>query len=729
MLTSKWILAVLATTALAPFEARAAEAAGAGASGQPDPATASDEKTGSRVQEVVVTAERREANLQKVPVAVAAVTGAKLAAQNVQTSNDLIQLVPGLDIETSSGDTKIFLRGVGTTVPAVDNSVSLYLDGVYIAAQSASLLQFDDSVARVEVLKGPQGTLFGRNSDGGVIQVITKDPSERPSGSLSVGYGNYSTGQISLYGTGKIVDNLSANFSAFYRDQADGWGRNVTTGVETYKGDSLALHTKFLYAPSDATRVTFSADYEQDEQSTGMLEGILPGRLGVDGVTSYVGFYNAAGNINDHFTDKNWGTMLRVEHDFGWARAVSITGYRDSHNIHYLDSDDTPRHFADNFPLPIVDTTFSQELQLLSPKDSKLQWIAGLYYLDDLEEGDPEVERGLSFAPNLGLNVSFKLPTHSYAVFGQATYEILSKTHLTIGLRYTDDEKSITGHEEAIKPDGTSPTILADTLRNQFTKVTYRFALDRQITPDVMTYASYNRGFKSGQYSATFFNLPAARPETLDAYETGVKSELFDHRLRLNVSAFFYNYQDIQIGEKTGLGVIVTNAANAHIYGVDTDLSAVISDHLSVDGGMEWLDAHYNDFPNGPSYVPKGTGGNVLTFINESGFNTVLSPSFTGTIGPNYRTQTPLGELLLNVNYSYNSGFFWDPDNRLKQPAYGLLGSYVMLKLNDGKLDVRVWGNNLTGKKYFAQESANAFGDFFSPAAPTTYGVTLTAHF
>lgn len=671
------------------------------------------------LETVTVTAERRSEDQQKVPITISTVSGVDLTQAGINNMESLQSSVPGLSISVDTGNSKIFLRGVGTTAVATDNSVGLYIDGMYVSAQASSFLNLSN-IDHVEVLKGPQGTLFGRNTTGGVIQIVTKDPSSTPAVDVSVGYGNYNTTSANFYGTTGIAPDLAVDFSAYYNNQPDSWGKNVTTGQKNiYKQRSLMLRNKWQWTPSADTKVTLSLDYASDSQATGIDWSFLPGAKGIDGKTGYVGFYNTAGNFDGGYTDRNTDAILRVDQDFHWARAVSITGWRDALQIQALDQDATPLPAVDARPLPNHDKTFSEELQLLSEEDSKLQWILGFYYLNDRFESLP-LHIGESGA---SIDVFVKEPTKSVAEFGQATYEVLPATNLTVGLRYTSDTKSING---ATFIDGTN--VLAAKQSANFSKLTYRASLDHQFTDDILGYVSYNRGFKSGQYSLVNYNLAPVNPEVLDAYEAGLKTQMFDDHLRLNSSIFYYNYKNIQVQTVITGGTQLENAAAARIYGLDMDMDAIITEAFTLKGSLEYLHGRYTNFPNDPSYVPIAAGGDTLITINGKGLTTANSPDFTGYLSANYNIPTSGGAFDLNANLSYNSGFYWNPDNRLKQPAFTLVGGYLKWTPDSAKWDVRVWGNNIFSQKYYAFEDAFALGDVYSPAAPATFGVTVDAH-
>jgi iron complex outermembrane receptor protein len=686
--------------------------------------------TGDSLAEVVVTAQRRAENAQSVPIAISLITGDTLAqtlgVNNVAT---LQEAVPGLRISMDTGNPKIFLRGVGTTAVAADNSVGVYVDGVYVAAQASSFINLAN-IDHVEVDKGPQGTLFGRNTTGGVVQIFTKAPSSTPSADLTIGYGNYDTFTLNFYGTSGVAPNLAAAFAYYYNNQLDSPGMNVTTGTKNiFRQNTEVIRNKWLWTPTDATTVTLALDYTQDRQATGIVWSFLPGAVGVDDKTTYVGFYNTASDLDNHWTDRNYGASLRVEQDFGWSRLVSITGARDSLNIHTLDQDATPLHLIDANPLPELDETLTQELQLQSPVgNDKFKWIVGLYYLDDrfaslplvINEGDYNPS-GLTYTM---VDVYVREPTRSFAEFGQATWEFRPDTHLTLGVRNTDDTKSIGGNTLVDGFDAVHGRQTAD-----FSKVTYRAVLDRQFTPDILGYLSWSTGFKSGQYSLVNFTEPPVKPEVLTAYETGFKTEFLGRRLRVNASAFDYKYQNIQVQEVVVGGTQLVNAAQATIYGLDLDINAKLTRSLSLKASLEWLHARYTNFPDDPSYVPAAAGGNDLMTIDGAGFHMSNAPDFSAYVAADYTKAVAGGMLDVNVNESYNSGYYWDPDDRLRQPAFALLGGYVKWTDGEGKWSYRLWGNNVTSRHYYTYEDAFAFGDAYSPAMPATCGVAVERKF
>jgi iron complex outermembrane recepter protein len=697
-------------------------------------APAATEADSDELGTIVVTAQRRSEDVEKVPISISAVSGEALNAAGITNVQELGNSVPGLNVENNVGNAFVFIRGIGTTALAVENDVGVYVDGVYMTSQAASLLNLSN-IDHVEVLKGPQGTLFGRNAVGGALSIVTRDPSMTPSADISIGYANFGTVTTNFYGTTAVAPNLATDLAFYYSDQSQGWGHDLTTDTPNFQARTIQARNKWVYTPMDDTKVTLSVDYALIHNQLGSQWSFLPGAVGADGVSTNAGFYNSLGNGLSQNEEQQDGTMLRIDQNFGWARGVSISSIRASTNHNYIDQDATPLTIVEGGPTPQNDRSYSEELQLLSPDSSNIKWIVGVYALYDKY-----------YTPGFNIQVGETThevlvvdePTKSYAGFGQATFEVLPDTHVTAGVRYTDDHKSVSGQTSVNGvplppiPGTSSPSYQSTT----FDKVTYRLVLDHQFTPDVMGYVSYDTGFKSGQYNLIAYADPPVKPESLDAWQAGLKSEILDHRVRVNLAGFYYKYSNIQITQVATGGTELLNAAAARIYGLDADFTAAVTSGFKVQGSAEWLHGYYSDFPNAPSYVPNVSpvtglplGANILTSINATGNTTVHTPKATAYLAGDYTVPFATGKLELNANLSYNSGYFWDPDNRLEQPSYTLLGAFVKWMPSQQPWDLRLWGSNLTNKEYYSYESAFSLGDVASPAAPRTYGITATYHF
>ena len=393
-----------------------------------------------QLQEVVVTAQRREQNLQNVPVSVAVVTPSMITNEGVSDTEALGEVVPGLAITRQGSGATPFLRGVGSPDGTAGSAseVGVYVDGIYMAAQSAEFLSFTNDIKSIQVLKGPQGTLFGENTTGGAILITTKDPSKTPSADISVGFGNYRTFSESLYATTGLTENSAINVSAFSNDSLDGWGRNLVTGHPTYQNQDWGVRSKFLWTPDAATEIRLSADVSRSISGLGISTMIIPGALSFDGVSRNEGFYNVTTSVDPFITQQLWGVALNAQHDFGWARLASISSYREETTFYRFD-------YA-GIPIKIVDADdynpqhdISQEFHLESLPGSRIPWIVGLFYLrsDGIRS---DLYTGSAYpAPDYFYQGGYV--NSSYAAFSQTTVPLIDDTNLTLGARATKDER------------------------------------------------------------------------------------------------------------------------------------------------------------------------------------------------------------------------------------------------------------------------------------------------
>lgn len=680
------------------------------------------------LEQVTVTAQRRSENLQDVPVAVTVLDEKMLRAQGVQELTSLAASVPSLTVTRVNNAATPFLRGVGTgvTTPGEDPSVALYVDGVYLPAPQAQLFAFNN-IERIEVLKGPQGTLFGRNATAGVIQIITKEPSSTPSANVRMSYGNYETAEGSFYGTTGIGENLAADIALTGRDQGSGWGTGAVSGDDTYTADEFGARNTWLWTAGDATSVRVSLDYTRSNSQYGLPNNFYPGTFGFDGVTSFAGFYNISGSPDGSIDAEQGGVAAQITHDLGWGQLVSITSWRKLLSEYNYDQDGTPTRRVDLSPTN-RDKNITQELQLQSQGD-RLEWIVGLYGLDNVTSQQNLVQ-GLLTGAAAHVGSLGEQTTRSYAGFGQATLGVLEDTDLTLGLRYTSDKRDVVGWTEV------GPTATAGAIRTPvpeksktFSKLTYRLSLDHRFTPEVMGYASYNRGFKAGLWNTSNPTAPSVAPEILDAYELGLKTELLDRRVRLNGAAFYYEFTDIHVDYIFAGNNNILNAAKARIQGLDLDFLGTLGANLTLQGGVSYMDGEYSSFQRAPSYIPLATGGAALVFLDASGNTTVRSPKLTFNLGGTYRIPSTVGNFDLSVNASVNDGFYWQFDNNLRQPSHTLLGTTLAWTSASGKWGIDLWGRNLLGEELYSYARVGGTGAQFSPAPPRTYGVGFTASF
>jgi iron complex outermembrane receptor protein len=686
------------------------------------PATQAQEDD-SGVGEIIVTAQRRSQSLQDIPIAVSAVTADQLTQRGMTDTRSLQVSVPSLTLSENGVSVTPFLRGVGSNQsnPNDEPSVATYVDGVYIASPTGNIFSFNN-IERIEVLKGPQGTLFGRNATGGVIQIVTRDPEQDPSLSLNLGYGNFNTVEASGYATAGLSDNLAADVAVVYNHNFDGYGRDVVRNVDIFEREEFAIRSKWLWRPGANTEIRLSLDYST-LNSTGTDYQLAPGVIGADGVSTYPGRRRTATDWANTGDNEIYGGSLRIDQDLGFARLASITGYRHTTGEFHLDQDATA--------LPLVRATinqlaeqFSQEVQLLAPTGSHIDWLIGVYYFNANFAYTPLEIAGLAAAPFSAIQLFGSQDTESYSAYAQATVPLGANTHLTGGLRYTHEGQDTTGRTET-----GGVVLVPDIPQSQsFNKLTWRVALDHQFTPDILGYVSYNRGIKSGGFNMINAGTPGYSPEVLDAFEAGLKMDLAGRTVRLNLAGYYYDYKDIQVFNITGGGaVLTTNAAAARLWGFDVDFAWRPTNQLRINAGFGYINSEYTDFPNatftppspldGPQTVGDATG-NRLIFAPEISFNTSV----------NYRIPSSIGEFQIDGTISYRDDVFVSADNRLEIPGYWLANASIGWTSTSGRFGLRVWARNLFNEDYYANRTEQALGDIQYLAPPRTFGITASLH-
>ncbi|HEY3656309.1 MAG TPA: TonB-dependent receptor [Steroidobacteraceae bacterium] len=690
----------------------------------------------SALQEIVVVAQKRAENLQKVPIAVTTVSSDQLATSGVSDLQNLPAAVPGLTVLNIAGQYSPRLRGVGTSVveAGIEPGVATYVDGVYYA-NSADLGGNLDDVAAIYVLKGPQGTLFGRNATGGVIQINTFDPTQTFTASMGSSIDNYLTSRTDAYVSGGLSDKLSAGLSVQYAGQGLGWGKNINNDTDIDKIDhDGTVRGKAIYEWNDATTVRLGVDYSNHEGTNATNFRPFPGYSVLFPVPQSSNPWDSDSYVHTYNKYQGGGASVIVDHDLGDAKFSSVTAYRNS-DSYFQFSPTASSVPSEDIGVPQKSEQITQELQLVSQAKGPLDWAVGVFYF---------WERAQSSGFTINLHGPLAVPfstiiipglqaTHSVAGYGQATYKITPQTRLTIGARYTYERKVLESDETGTFANG-GPTItlVPQPTDNKvsFEKPTWRLALDHDFTDSILGYVSYNRGFKSGGFNIEDPTNPAFQPEQLDAYEIGVKSEIFDHRLRLNTAVFDYEYKNVQVAKYTFAQEIV-NGAKARIYGIDEDIVARITDPLSFTASLEWLHARFLDFPDATFSIPNpGFQGATLTSGNASGNVIPYTPKFTYTLGPVYTIPTASGDVILTLTDNYNSGFYGDADNRLFQPSYHFVGASVSWQSPDTHLTFRLFGNNLLDKAVVSQMATLNTGylaDYSNP--PRIYGASFKYKF
>ncbi len=697
----------------------------------PPPAVASGAASGDvaspEIGEIIVTAQKRAENLQKVPIVITAVSGAQLTTAGVTSLTTLGTVVPGLNTRTTAGSYNPSIRGVSTSSNVVENPVALYIDGVYLPQQREGARELPD-VEQVAVLKGPQGTLFGRNATGGVIQITTRKPTQDFRFIGTAGIDNYATFRGGAFVSGGLASGLAGSLSADFATQGNGYGTNLTTGNDTFQlKRSISVRGKLVYDLDSKTDITLIGDYmDRKERTYSFIP--YPG-------TSFIvplpgplpSVYDTYSAIDPFVAFHGGGASLEVDHDFGFAKFVSITSYRENRTNYLFEdvpagkpvftvgvgSDAGPSH------------DFTQEVQLISKGSGPLTYTAGVFYYFNRNSNVPitrnfyPVFYGAVVGPPAANAVSQTFGserTESVAPYAQAAYEIFDATHLTLGGRFTYERRSLAGSTVLTRYNGTVITIPTAPAVLTIEKPTWRVALDHQFTPDVLGYVSYNRGIKSGGFNILNLANPAYLPEQLDAYEAGFKTQLFDRRLRLNAGGFYYDYNNLQVIQFVNLAQTIVNGAKARIYGVDVDFTAKFTDQLTVSGGLEAMHANFTRYDAAVGSVPKPTGGATLIAVDASGRRVPLAQEFTGTLAADYVQPVTWGTLHANLTANYNGDYYFEADNFLRQAPYTLVNASIAWRSKSDRYTVTVWGRNLADEHILNNASSQA------PAYPVSYG-------
>lgn len=759
-----------------------------------------EQDVGSRslvIEEVIVTARKREESLQEVPVAVSAFSAEQLERQTIQEFIDVEAQIPGVLIQQAQQDPSIAwvsIRGQQQAdyLMTTDSSVGAYVDNVNLPRQSGLNANMFD-IERIEVLKGPQGTLYGRNTTGGAINIISRKADyEGRHGYLKVGIGNEAFTQLSGAVNVPFSDTAAARFAVQKTDQ-DGWGESRFSGTDLYDQDEIFLRASMTWDPSDRVNVQFQADY-MDLDEGGAAEKILhPGgnfANGVDATSSLsagvqvlgqplaADFSNYAQLVLAGYSAMNEyvdGDLLKTDADadvfskatlFGGGVTInfdisdevqfkSITGYRNWETEQLLDLDGTP--FFIIHPFLGVDADFiSQELQLAGSSE-RLDWVVGGYYSH--EEG---VDGSTTiFVPNLSPSTSFtygEVTNKSWALFGQVTYALNDRSNLTAGLRWTEETKELTNKNRAgsglREQKLNTPSDAGVTCRvpgrtdlpvsqcssdhsDSFNDPSWLISLDYAVSDQMMMYASVSSSWRGGgQNLRADGDIASAQPfapETATSYEIGLKGDLADGLMRLNAAAYYVDYEDIQrsiiVPGVAGEGAVVTVLANA----AEAEISGFEAEAWLTpsDNLSLFATVGYIDFEYGEF---DSIGSDGVTVIDRSD-EPVTLPDFQYSLSVRYDTLIAGNELGIQVDYVWTDEFTTDAlspaQEAVTRDELGRLNARIDWQFaND--LTLSFWAKNITDEEFFVTTTdiLSELGTVVSVSGrPRSYGLTLSKTF
>lgn len=680
------------------------------------------------LEEVVVTAQRRVEMVTDVPIAMTVVSGEDLARAGIDSSRELGLVVPGLHLTEQGSFAQPKIRGVGTSIvgPGADGNVAIYVDGVYQPSQSAALFDFVD-VASIEVLKGPQGSLYGRNATGGAIVVSTAPPSFNVEGSLGVTYARFDESRISAYVTGPLTETVAASI-AFMRRSDEGYTKNVVSGKQTSRVSTTSVRGKVLWEPTDDLSATLSARFIDQEDNVALSYAPINGiNIAGDTVASALGQSDTS-KISLDFDPvaevEGGGLTLNLDYETAWGGTLtSITSYSSLNQPFGTDVDGT------EVPILGISSTFDQEtwIQELIYATDLADWATlttgATYYYDESSTVGDQYVGGMARPQLIG-----SVDTTAYAVYGEVTVNATDRIALIFGGRYSEEKKEALGRVGA----GTAPVVDDSETWYAFTP---RASVRYDINQDSSVYFTYSEGFKSGIYNITGMDSTPVEPEEIKSYEIGYK--LNAGRVQLSTSVFYYDYTDIQVyaidNSSVGAGVSrISNAASAKIQGVDGEFTARLTEEWLLKGGFAYTDTEYEDYVNALVYTPApGNRGNIGVFRDVSGNELERTPKFTSFATLAYSAPIATGTVGAAITASYNSGYYWDAGNydRLEQDAFTVVNAEVSWTSPSDKYTVTLFGTNLLDEEYYAFVRTSQFGDTASYSRPWSAGVSLDMTF
>lgn len=738
----------------------------------------------AEVETVIVTAAKRAENIQNVPMSVSAVSGDQLERRGVTSASELVRFIPSIAITQSNNNrnSTILIRGVGTsgTNPGIEASVGIFLDGVYLAAAGPIQVNLQD-ISAVEVLRGPQGTLYGRNTPVGAINLTTRAPQKAPEAMITANVGNYDDLRLGGYVGGGLSENLSGRLS-FWLSDRKGYETNLFDGDDVNGQSQVGARARLLWQPSDDLKVNAIGYYAHIKANCCTPEALNP--TGPRGIATpgFLAASAAAGKpfrnltsgdhvVDDDFEGKDdtdsYGLSVQADKELASGHTLtSITAFNAfDDDIRQLPADTSPLDVIKGFQRLLLGT-YSEELRITSPAEQKLSYIAGVYLFretmryDTFSVAGTEATRvfpgNLRVRPGEYNHFAYRQATKSAALFGQAAFKISDAWRVTAGGRYSydhkrayvasDDSAGVTAPFRSVYPIN-----IVGNVQRQERKFTWSLGSQYDFTPNIMGYVLAATGYKTGGFNARAAapGTPLEfNPETSTTFEVGVKSTLFDRRLIVNVDAYrmeLKDFQDSSLNPLTGTGFIVGNAGTRRVQGVEADFQWRPTTELSINGSGAYMDGEYTDYSAGQCYTGKTANGTKPGSCNFNGLTPALNPEWRWSLAGawNHDISNSLA-LFANADVSYTSGQLLEAtlDPRGFQEDVTLVGLRLGVERQDGRWRLSAFGKNLTDESYYTSAATHPLATFMSAggttaangfvgwyAPPRTYGAELTVRF
>ncbi len=701
---------------------------------------------------IIVTAQRRAEAQVDVPISITNLSSDALKTASVQQLADIGKVTPALRFDFAGGFFQPTIRGIGTAVTTSGGggNVGIYIDGFYSPNPLAA--DFDlISVSSIQVLKGPQGTLFGRNTTGGAILVTTREPST--SGNALEGrvtYGRYNEAKAEAFANYVISDRVALSLEGQYR-RGDGWQRDVSNndrrvgdyenwsfrlGLKAELTDTVDVLLRYKHGQVDDPSTMLASSLDTSDFGLGAPFGGVPG--------TYTTAKNriASGSVPEVFRSNTDVVQGTIRADLGFADLTSYSQYRSENSLMSQDLDYSGLDLF-QLGLPNLNETWSQELLLTSKAGPKLQWTAGLFYFQNSDTYITYINNGGN-APDQRIRLGGSSTTvKSYAAFLDATYEITPQFFVTAGARYSIDKiVDAYWNQQFALTEMPVPNISNN-------KLTPRVVLRYKPTDRTSIYASFTKGYKAAisdvggscQIPDTNYTCNRVKPEDINAYEVGFKYE--DRGFSFEAAAFYYDYKNLQVSiYRTGTAEII-NAATSEIYGLEGALHYQVTPAFQINAGASYVHARYKRFNNAPVYVRcSELGEETAATCAANGVSFVVvpttledvtmqrNPEFTGFVGARYETDLAGGELALSGNLFYSSSFFFGPSGvQFEQGGYETLALRAQWNAPDDGFHVAIFGDNVTNSRYLTQAQYSSFGIGANWSKPVTYGVELGVKF
>lgn len=680
---------------------------------------------GTYTEEVTVTAQRREEAERDVPLSVDVVEGDELDVAGIRSTRELEKRSSGLAVSTNAALGAPYIRGIGSEIIGIggDSSVAVYVDDVYRARPVGALFDLFD-VDRVEILKGPQGTLYGRNATGGTIRVINHKPVSGSSAEASIDVGEYENIRFSGHANLPLQSERTFLRVSYLRHESEGWARNLVDDDRIATTDVSAGRVQLRHLSRDGHwDILLSADARTDRSTRFAYasldpDDVAPGTLfgGRTSENPRAGYLDLP-PLSDL---ESGGASLGVTGDFPGFRIESTTAFRRSDYLGRVDLDSTDADFSSNSPLVEESEAVTQEFQLTSTAQSRTQWLAGAFYLRE----DAHQSLNVRITPaSLVIAPDAENETRAWAVFGQVSHAFSDSFRAALGARYSWEEKA-----HVLRNVVNDALLGIDDDTDDWDAVTPRLTVEYR-HEGTMYYATASRGFKSGGYNSNQ-SQPGFGPEYVWSYELGAKSSLSEGRALLAVAAFHSDFEDIQLNQQAptpGAFPQVVNAGEARIRGLEASLRAQVRQTLEFEAGATYLDAEFEEFvsvnSNEPANDPDRSGNNLPRAPELSAF---ASATYTWPI-------SDLGRLRWNVGVKHQSEVFFDPyeDPLVSQKAYELWSTEIAYESSTGRTTLAVYGRNLGDETYKANVIRNVAtaGTLRFLGPPRVFGVRAAFRF